>query len=855
MPTHGLLHALRGLLAAALLAVLLAGIPWGLIHYIGWPLPHTLPTWAETEAVLLTPMSTTFLLNTLACVLWPVWAAFAYDVTRTALHEARPLPHPPTPSTGAGPLHTLAAMLVGALTLTLLTQRPPNPADVAPAAVAATSTPFEHPRVEAARPAGAPLDAPEGTVRVRLPHDGIYDSLWRIAERTLGDGNLWPRIYTLNHNRPQPDGRTLTNPNLIRPGWILHLPPSKPRQPPPRTNTPATPSPSPDTTPPTPSPPPAHDTPAPDRPGGISLPSGAFVGIGLATLITATLLTARRRHRIHYQPGSGRRDDLTPAPVVRALRIAHDTAPPPPPDDARQTQGQVIGVKAGQTLAWNLARSKGLGLTGPGAPDATRALLVTLLAEHQTTRHIELLVPAPDILTLLGNETRRPPALHVVDTLDTALDMMEAELLLRTPSDPDARPAPAGPPAADLILIATPAPHAERRLQSVLDNGSALGLAGILLGPWHPGDTAHVRTDGTVTTTNPDAQHLTGTCLFTLPTPDTRDLLTLLHQAQPPRTAAADHHADVAEHPASDQGPARPRRPLTNGAGPRADQPPDPHDTEQDAPPRPPSPPTELPETADRPAPPRQPLHLTVLGPTRLTHRPPDSDEHTDLITALVPKQREILTYLALHRDGTRRETLAAALWPDAPQDHPYNAFHATLSQLRRALRTATHDAVTDITTHAHGHYSLDHHQVTVDLWHLQDALDTARHTTGEQHHRTTLEHVVTLYTGDFASDLTAEWTEAPREALRRDVLDAISSLVRILRTAAPEQALALLEHTRTLDPYNEAVYRDIGRLQAHLGHHDAVPRTLTLLTTTLAEIDARPSPETLSLFQPHADA
>jgi two-component SAPR family response regulator len=163
-------------------------------------------------------------------------------------------------------------------------------------------------------------------------------------------------------------------------------------------------------------------------------------------------------------------------------------------------------------------------------------------------------------------------------------------------------------------------------------------------------------------------------------------------------------------------------------------------------------------------------------------------------------------------------------------------------------LRTATHDALNDITVHADGHYGLDRDQIAVDLWHLQDALHSSRHDTGEQQHPSALERVVELYSGDFAPDLAAEWAEAPREAVRRDVLDTVSALVRIIRDDEPEHALALLERARALDRYNEAIYRDIARFQAHLRRYDAIPRTLTLLTTTLAEIDEEPSRETVVL-------
>lgn len=50
------------------------------------------------------------------------------------------------------------------------------------------------------------------------------DTLWDIAEDHLGDPTRYPEIVTLNEGTPQPDGATLTDPDLIRPGWTLTLP-------------------------------------------------------------------------------------------------------------------------------------------------------------------------------------------------------------------------------------------------------------------------------------------------------------------------------------------------------------------------------------------------------------------------------------------------------------------------------------------------------------------------------------------------------------------------------------------------------------------------------------------------------
>jgi len=54
-------RVLRGLIAAAVLLALVAGLPWALWHYVGWPLPNHVPTWAEVQGVLLGPMIMTII--------------------------------------------------------------------------------------------------------------------------------------------------------------------------------------------------------------------------------------------------------------------------------------------------------------------------------------------------------------------------------------------------------------------------------------------------------------------------------------------------------------------------------------------------------------------------------------------------------------------------------------------------------------------------------------------------------------------------------------------------------------------------------------------------------------------------
>lgn len=69
-----------------------------------------------------------------------------------------------------------------------------------------------------ARP--APGDGADGSSVV--VHRG--DTLWDIAESHLGDARRYPEIVDLNAGHPQPDGTTLTDADVIQPGWTLDLP-------------------------------------------------------------------------------------------------------------------------------------------------------------------------------------------------------------------------------------------------------------------------------------------------------------------------------------------------------------------------------------------------------------------------------------------------------------------------------------------------------------------------------------------------------------------------------------------------------------------------------------------------------
>ncbi|WP_240522160.1 BTAD domain-containing putative transcriptional regulator [Amycolatopsis vastitatis] len=343
----------RGLLAATLLAALVAALPWALSYGVGWPLPDHLPGLDEIGTVLMAPMSSRFLLDALACAGWLLWLVFLLDVAACAVEVVRGARWPYL-RPQSGPVRRVAAALIGALLIAVLGR-------TATAAPTEAARPVGHTPLVATAPAETTPIAgePTGTQqppsladprveRVRSPENGVHDSLWRIAQRCLGDGDRWPEIWALNQGTIQPGGRVLTNPNRIHPGDTLHLPkasspPTRPAPPPapsprpvPTTPVPATeaaPAASTTATPP-PSEPAASSTPGGGRANGAAADGPAvgaatwgsgevFVSVGLAAAISALLVLARRRHRARYRPGSSRRDDVPATPVVYQLRLAH----------------------------------------------------------------------------------------------------------------------------------------------------------------------------------------------------------------------------------------------------------------------------------------------------------------------------------------------------------------------------------------------------------------------------------------------------------------------------------------------------------------------------------------------------
>ena len=221
---------LRSAVLAVLgLLVVLVGVPVALALSVGNPLPSTAPTrdWLIQEVTAGT------VLAVLACGLWLAWAHFAVCVLAEWRAARRGSGVPSDVPLGGGSQQVARRLVAAALLLAGAATLVPSGGAAAPVAdrstVSISAVQDVAPAVSTPAPAVAEtaspvVKGPELTYVVAPPDGRRYDSLWDIAERTLGDPFRYKEVFELNRDRIQDDGRKLVDANLIHPGWVLRMP-------------------------------------------------------------------------------------------------------------------------------------------------------------------------------------------------------------------------------------------------------------------------------------------------------------------------------------------------------------------------------------------------------------------------------------------------------------------------------------------------------------------------------------------------------------------------------------------------------------------------------------------------------
>ncbi|MFD6754891.1 BTAD domain-containing putative transcriptional regulator [Micromonospora gifhornensis] len=632
---------------------------------------------------------------------------------------------------------------------------------------------------------------------------------------------------------------------------------------------------------------------------GITVETGSWLDVGLAAAIAAAAALVWALRRRHYQPrppSPARRGDadLTPLPAVvtrirRSLRQQHndndigvdildtpnplDAAPEPVAagDDVEDDTPASSGPRSHERSAADAAApvvpaldnpaavwpAAGLGLTGPGAHAAVRGFLTAALAAgdtHDPHTRGSVVIPSPTAASLLDAAALpASPRLAVTRSLADALDLLETLALHRTRlvyqhevdtiadlrhRHPDTEPQP-----SVLLIADTAARHERVRIAALLAQGQRLDIHGILLGPWPEGDTVVVDTDGTTSPADETTRHTGHPAdlgrLTVLTPADTIDLITTLTEAHtgtrqtPPPTPPTDllttpeptRHAGADDTDQAEPGPSQAAAADTGPQTGAVDG-----GTHAGAPAA----------VEDRPVSPTRPdgrVAVRTLGTARIVDM--------DTTVPLRAKALELLVYLVVHDGDATQDAILDDLLPDAPRSKAPHRLHTYVSALRKTL-TRTGGATGNYLTHPGRRYTLNRELIDADLWRMRDALRHAQRADNPDERLTALRTAVADYQGALADGFDYEWIEAPREAIRRQALDAHLALAAA--TPDPAEAITVLTTAIHHDPYAESVYQHAMRAHAALGHLDEIVALRRTLTHRLHDIDTTPSRETLAL-------
>lgn len=201
--------------AAAATIGILFGVPITLWLLSGSLLDGGLPAGISVVDMLLAPDDGTLLIGFLTVVAAGTWLVLAMSIVieLTASLFNRPAPRIDLPGFRLG--RTIAVALVATMVGAGPAMATPVTSAAGSVLTAATSEPSA---ADPGRVAGTEPTGPVHTVERR-------DTLWRIAETSLGDPLRWREIYDLNAGRIQDDGGRLTEASELVVGWRLVLPP------------------------------------------------------------------------------------------------------------------------------------------------------------------------------------------------------------------------------------------------------------------------------------------------------------------------------------------------------------------------------------------------------------------------------------------------------------------------------------------------------------------------------------------------------------------------------------------------------------------------------------------------------
>jgi DNA-binding SARP family transcriptional activator len=219
-------------------------------------------------------------------------------------------------------------------------------------------------------------------------------------------------------------------------------------------------------------------------------------------------------------------------------------------------------------------------------------------------------------------------------------------------------------------------------------------------------------------------------------------------------------------------------------------------------------------------------------------------------------KVRALLTYLAVEADRLhRRDSLAALLWPDWPDEAARGNLRHALANLRRAIgdhqATPPHLCISreTIQFNTDSDYCLDVTAITAAVRADDAGQSTVRG----------LEDAMAVYRGGFLEGFFLkgcpafeDWVSLWRERLHREALSALYRLAdHYGQRGEYQRACTHVRRQTELEPWHEKAHQQLMRLLALSGERGAALAQYETCRRVLGEeLGVQPSEETTRLYQ-----
>jgi DNA-binding SARP family transcriptional activator len=228
-------------------------------------------------------------------------------------------------------------------------------------------------------------------------------------------------------------------------------------------------------------------------------------------------------------------------------------------------------------------------------------------------------------------------------------------------------------------------------------------------------------------------------------------------------------------------------------------------------------------------------LRIQLLGPFSI--------EGIDLPTGLRSTCKQLIAYLALHPHGAARDELIEALWPEQDPRRGRQRLWQAISDARNLLG--------DALVAEDGHYTIDRHDVTVDVEQLEELIAQADAADAPADQLPPLEDAVGLFAGEPLTGWDQPWADPDVRRLRSIHAELLARAGHArLVTGDAHGALQAAEAGLKLDNLNEALWRLAMQAESRLGLRDSINQRYQRLRHQLDEqLGIEPETATRALY------